>query len=148
MDWGQRISEISSRAARTLGFLRRNLAFAPRSTKEVAYKTLVRPRLGCAAPVWGPCSGLRIGRVGKVQRTAARWACRGWRNAGGVGGMLGGLGWPSLGALGIGPPCYSFMGCILVLCLWGGGQVPDPCSRFEICRVVARCPVLWIPGMQ
>ena len=40
MDWGQHISEISSKATKTLGFLRRNLAFAPRSTKEVAYKTL------------------------------------------------------------------------------------------------------------
>ena len=39
MDWGQHISDISSKATKTLGFLRRNLAFAPRSTKEVAYKT-------------------------------------------------------------------------------------------------------------
>ena len=43
LDWGQHISEISSKATKTLGFLRRNLAFAPRHTKEVAYKTLVRP---------------------------------------------------------------------------------------------------------
>ena len=44
MDWGQHVSEISSKATKTLGFLHRNLAFAPRSTKEVAYKTLVRPK--------------------------------------------------------------------------------------------------------
>ena len=43
MDWGQHVSEISSKATKTLGFLRWNLAFAPRSTKEVACKTLVRP---------------------------------------------------------------------------------------------------------
>ena len=30
MDWGQHISDISSNATKTLGFLRRNLAFAPR----------------------------------------------------------------------------------------------------------------------
>ena len=35
-------------------FLRRNLALAPRHTKEVAYKTLVRPRLEYAAPIWHP----------------------------------------------------------------------------------------------
>ena len=40
LDWGQHISEISSKATKTLGFLRCNLAFAPRHTKEVAYKTL------------------------------------------------------------------------------------------------------------
>ena len=45
MDWGQHISEISSKATKTHGFLCRNLAFAPRSTKEVAYKSLVRPKL-------------------------------------------------------------------------------------------------------
>ena len=38
LDWGQHISEISSKATKTLGFLRPNLAFAPRHTKEVAYK--------------------------------------------------------------------------------------------------------------
>ena len=56
MDWGQHISDISSKATKTLGFLRRNFAFAPRSTKEVAYKTLVRPKLEYAAPIWSPDS--------------------------------------------------------------------------------------------
>ena len=51
LDWGQHISEISSKATKTLGFLRRYLAFAPRHTKEVAYKTLVRPKLEYAAPI-------------------------------------------------------------------------------------------------
>ena len=54
MDWGQQISEISSKATKTLGFLRRNLAFAPESTKEVAYKTLVRSKLEYAAPILEP----------------------------------------------------------------------------------------------
>ena len=51
MDWGQHISDISSKATKTLGFLRRNLAFTPRSTKEVAYKTSVLPKLKYAAPI-------------------------------------------------------------------------------------------------
>ena len=51
MEWGQHISDISSKATKTLGFLRRNLAFAPRSTKKVAYKTLVRHKLEYAAPI-------------------------------------------------------------------------------------------------
>ena len=81
------VSEISSKAAETLGFLRRNLAFAPRSTKEVAYKTLVRPKLEYAAPIWSPHSKLQIE---KVQRT-----CRSWRNTSSVSEMLE---WPSLEA--------------------------------------------------
>ena len=54
MDWGQHISEISSKATKTLGYLHRNFAFAPRSTKEVAYKTFVWPKLENAAPIWRP----------------------------------------------------------------------------------------------
>ena len=38
MDLGQHISEISSKATKTLGFLRRNLAFAPKSTKKLHTK--------------------------------------------------------------------------------------------------------------
>ena len=96
LDWGQHISEISSKATKTLGFLRRNLAFAPRHTKEVAYKTLVRPKLEYAAPIWHPYHKTQIGQVEKVQRTAARWTCRRWRNTSSVGDMLDDLEWPSL----------------------------------------------------
>ena len=34
MDWGQHISDISSKATKTLGFLIRKLAFAPRNTGQ------------------------------------------------------------------------------------------------------------------
>ena len=88
MDWGQHISEISSKATKTLSFLRRNLAFAPRSIKEVAYKTLVRPKLEYAAPIWSPYSKLQINQVEKVQRTAARRTYRRWRNTSSVSEML------------------------------------------------------------
>ena len=98
MDWGQHISEISSKATKTLGFLRRNLAFAPRSTKEVAYKTLVWPKLEYAAPIWSPYSKLQINQIEKVQGTAARWTCRRTRKTSSVGGMLDELEWPSLEA--------------------------------------------------
>ena len=91
--------QISSKATKTLGFLRRNLAFAPRSTKEVAYKTLVHlnftfkalnlhrekstlekivpqgliwnTELEYAAPIWSPYSKLQINQVEK-----ACWTCK------------------------------------------------------------------------
>ena len=96
MDWGQHVSEISSKATKTLSFLCKNLAFAPRSTKEVVYKTLVGPKLEYAT--WSPHSKLQINQIEKVQRTAARWTCSRWRNTSSVGEMLDELEWPSLEA--------------------------------------------------
>ena len=89
------IAEISSKATKTHCFLRRNLAFAPRSTKEVADKTLDWPELEYAAPIWSPYSKLQINQIEKVQRTAARWTCRRWRNTSSVGEMPNELEWPS-----------------------------------------------------
>ena len=51
LGWGQHVLEISSKATKTLGFLRLNLALAPRHTKEAALKTLVRPQLEYATPI-------------------------------------------------------------------------------------------------
>ena len=96
MDWGQHISEISSKATKTLGFL--CMAFAPRSTKEVAYKTLVELKLEYAAPLWNPYWKLQIIQIEKVQRTATRWTCRRWRNTSKEGQMLDVLEWSSLKA--------------------------------------------------
>ena len=76
LDWGQHISAISSKATKTMGFLRVISAFAPRHTKEVAYKTLVPPQLEYAAPIWHTYHESQIGQVEKVQRTAARWTCQ------------------------------------------------------------------------
>ena len=50
LEWGQHVSEIPCKANKTLG----NLALAPRYTKEVANKTLVRPQLEYVSPIWHP----------------------------------------------------------------------------------------------
>ena len=80
-----------------MGFLRHNLALAPRHTKEVTYKTLIRPQLEYTAPIWNPYHKLQTQEVEKVQRTAARWTCRRWMNTCTVGDMLDELECPSLG---------------------------------------------------
>ena len=78
-----------------LGFLRRNLTFAPRQTKDAEYKTLVRPKLEYATPLWHPHVQTQIAQLEKVQRTAARWR---WRNTSSVDDMLYDLDRPSLEA--------------------------------------------------
>ena len=88
LEWGQHVAEISSKATKTLGFLQRNLALAPRHTKEVAYQTLVRPQLEYAAPIWHPYNETETKKVEKVQKTAARWVCRRWHNTSSINDML------------------------------------------------------------
>ena len=43
--WNTYVSNVCTKANRTLGFLRRNLYSCPQEVKEAAYKGLVRPRL-------------------------------------------------------------------------------------------------------
>ena len=45
LKWNTHFSNICTKANRTLGFLRRNLAACPRDVKESAHKGLVRPIL-------------------------------------------------------------------------------------------------------
>ena len=50
LDWGQHISEISSKATKTLGFLRRNLAFVSQARKKNVARPGLKPmvsRLPC-----------------------------------------------------------------------------------------------------
>ena len=54
LKWNTQVSNICTKANRTLGFLRRNLSSCPQDIKEVAYKGLVRPILEYASPVWDP----------------------------------------------------------------------------------------------
>ena len=96
MDWGQRISEISCKATKTMGLLQRNLALAPRHTKSVAYKTLVSFQLEYATSIWHPYHKTQTGQVEKVQRTASRWTCKRWRNTSSVSDMLDELEWSSV----------------------------------------------------
>ena len=70
------------------------LDFGPQETKFAAYKALVQPQLVYAAPIWNPHHQTDINRIEKVQRTAARWTCRPWRNQSHVAEMLEELQWP------------------------------------------------------
>ena len=53
-DWAPVLSGVCTKANRTHGFLRRNLAACPLDVKESAYKGLVRPILKYGSSVWDP----------------------------------------------------------------------------------------------
>ena len=54
LKWNTHISNICTKANRTLGFLRRTLLSCPQNVKEVAYKGMVCPILEYGSSVWDP----------------------------------------------------------------------------------------------
>ena len=50
--WKEHVKNISSKANKTLGFLKRNLRHCPSKTKETAYRTLIRPTIEYCSTVW------------------------------------------------------------------------------------------------
>ena len=65
------VSNICTKANRTIGFLRRYLAACPRDVKGLAYKRLVRPILEYGSSVWDPQSILL--QVELEKKRAARF---------------------------------------------------------------------------
>ena len=73
LQWDQYINYITSKASKTLGFLRRNLKFPSIRIKEQAYFTLARQLVEYASTVRDPYTQTDIPKVEAVQRRATRY---------------------------------------------------------------------------
>jgi hypothetical protein len=71
--WNEHVENVSDKANKTIGFLKRNLRHCPPKTKETAYKILVRPTLKYCSCVWDPYTAKNTNKIEMVQRRAARW---------------------------------------------------------------------------
>ena len=92
--WNTHISNIYTKANRTLGFLRRTLFFCPQNVKEAAYKGMVRPILEYGSSVWDPHPDKLQKELEKVQNRAARFVTRNYDyETGSMTGILGQLKW-------------------------------------------------------
>ena len=65
-----------NKANQVLGLIRRSVGTANTTTFSLLYKTLVRPLLEYAAPVWNPYLVKDIHAIESVQRRASRLALR------------------------------------------------------------------------
>jgi len=72
LKWDQHISNITAKANRVLGFIRRNLNMCPLEIKCSAYYALVRSNLEYASSAWDPYQKQDIDRLESVQRRACR----------------------------------------------------------------------------
>ena len=92
------VAEVTSRANKLLGLLRRNLSVCDKKVKEAAYLGLVRPLLEYASQAWDPHTSNLTDEIEKVQRRAARFVMSDYKNyePGSVTNLLNRLGWHSL----------------------------------------------------
>ena len=95
--WNTHVSNVCTKANRTLGFLRRNLYSCPQEVKEAAYKGLVRPVLDYGSSVWDPPVVVLQEELESVQKRAARFVTGNYSyETGSMTGILGQLKWESL----------------------------------------------------
>ena len=94
--WNTHVSNVCTKAIRTLGFLRRNLYACKQEVKEAAYKELVRSVLEYSGSVWDP-SGIGLqNELENVQNRAARFVTGNYNfETGSMTGILEHLKWES-----------------------------------------------------
>ncbi|XP_077999769.1 uncharacterized protein LOC144452542 [Glandiceps talaboti] len=96
LSWAQHIHQTTNKANSILGLLKRNLWNCSRNTKEIAYKTLVRPRLEYCSTIWDPYQKTHQEQLEKVQRRAARFVTNDYRRTTSITAILKTLDWESL----------------------------------------------------
>ena len=96
LQWDQHINYITSKANKTLGFLRRNLKIPSIRIKEQAYFTLARPLVEYATTVWDPYTQTDINKVEAVQRRETRYVAKNHRNRSSVNNIIQRLKWRPL----------------------------------------------------
>ena len=68
LKWNTHISNVCTKANRTLGFLRRNMYSCPPDVKEAAYKGLVRPVLEAQFGTLTPMASRKNWKRSKIAR--------------------------------------------------------------------------------
>ncbi len=96
LSWNSHINQVTNKANKTLGFVRRNIRTTNSKVKEHAYKALVRPQVEYASSIWDPYTKENIHKIEMVQRRAARWTQNDYSTYSSVTDMLDRLGWRSL----------------------------------------------------
>ena len=87
---------MAAKGNKILGFVKRNVRTSSESTKEYAYKTLVRPVMEYSSSVWSPHQENLKYTIERVQRRAARHVTRRFERTDSVTSMLQHLKWDTL----------------------------------------------------
>ena len=96
MDNPQYISRITKKAYQQLCFVRRNTRNLPKSFRETAYKSMIRPHVEYCSSVWDPHTLSDTQKIERIQRQAARYVTGDYRRSSSVSEMLHNLKWTNL----------------------------------------------------
>ena len=96
LSWDLHIDKTVKKANSVLGLVRRNLFDTPKTTKILAYNSIVRPGLEYASSVWDPHTVKNINKIEKVQRSGARFVMNDYSRSSSVTSMIESLKWQSL----------------------------------------------------
>ena len=96
MSWEPHINNITAKANKILGFLKRNLQIRQEDTKSLAYKSMVRSNLEYCSTIWSPHTKKLKDKLENVQRRAAHYVTHWYHNWCSVSDMLHHLHWPFL----------------------------------------------------
>ena len=94
--WNKHISNTTSKASKSLAFLKRNLQSGSSKIKERAYKAIVRPLVEYAPSIWDPSTTGNKQKIEMIQRRAARYVLNKYNNTSSVTNMLRQLKWTTL----------------------------------------------------
>ena len=75
LTWHNHVAKVATKGNKMLGFVRRNIRTSSKSTKTLAYQTLVRPTLEYSSCIWSPHQKFLREDLEKVQRRAVRYVC-------------------------------------------------------------------------
>ena len=96
LNWNHHISSVTKKANNTRLFLQRNISQCPKKTKELCYRTLMKPLMEYATVIWDPFTEANIRKLEMVRGRSARMVCSDYRRTSSVSSMLQQLQWPTL----------------------------------------------------
>lgn len=79
LNFAEHINNISNKANKSLGLVRRNFSKCTPSVREQLYKTLIRPQMEYASSAWDPHQQHLSHALEKIQNRGARFIANDWR---------------------------------------------------------------------
>ena len=96
LNWNHQISSVTKKTNNTRSFTQRNISQCLKKTKDLCYRTLVRPLMEYVTVIWDPFTEANIRKLEMVQHRSARMVCSDYWRTSSVLSMLQQVQWPTL----------------------------------------------------